>query len=47
MFWLQRFFEPGYRLLMRVMNDGFAKATKKLELQQGASAHSEPGRVEP
>jgi NAD(P)-dependent dehydrogenase (short-subunit alcohol dehydrogenase family) len=47
MFWLQRFFEPGYRLLMRVMNDGFAKATKKLELQQSATAHSEPGQVEP
>ncbi len=31
MFWLQRFFEPGYRLLMRVMNDGFVRAIKKSE----------------
>lgn len=31
LFWLQRFFEPGYRLLMRVMNDGFVRAMKKSE----------------
>ena len=31
LFWLQRFFEPGYRLLMRVMNDGFVRAIKKSE----------------
>ncbi len=31
LFWLQRFFEPGYRLLMRVMNDGFLRAMKKAE----------------
>lgn len=31
LFLLQRYFEPGYRLLMRVMNDGFAKAAKKAE----------------
>ena len=47
LFWLQRFFEPGYRLLMRVMNDGFAKATKKAELAQGAPGHTELGQVEP
>ena len=34
MFWLQRFFEPGYRLLMRVMNDGFVRAIKKSEATQ-------------
>jgi len=41
LFWLQRFFEPGYRLLMRAMNDGFAKATKKAELRQGATGQVE------
>ena len=34
MFWLQRFFEPGYRLLMRVMNDGFVRAMKKTEASE-------------
>lgn len=31
LFLLQRYFEPGYRLLMRIMNDGFAKAMKKAD----------------
>ncbi|HUP98833.1 MAG TPA: SDR family oxidoreductase [Aeromicrobium sp.] len=31
LFLLQRYFEPGYRLLMRVMNDGFVRAIKKSE----------------
>jgi len=48
LFWLQRFFEPGYRLLMRVMNDGFAKATKKAELAQSTTApDAAAGQVEP
>jgi hypothetical protein len=38
LFWLQRFFEPGYRLLMRVMNDGFVRALKKSE-----AAELDPG----
>lgn len=42
LFWLQRFFEPGYRLLMRVMNDGYTRAMKKAELAQGASQQVEP-----
>lgn len=33
LFWLQRFFEPGYRLLMRVMNDGLVRAMKKTEVR--------------
>lgn len=31
LFWLQRFFEPGYRLLMRGMNVGFVRAIRKSE----------------
>ncbi|MFL6089068.1 MAG: SDR family oxidoreductase [Aeromicrobium sp.] len=31
LFLLQRYFEPGYRLLMRGMNDGFVRAIKKSE----------------
>jgi NAD(P)-dependent dehydrogenase (short-subunit alcohol dehydrogenase family) len=31
LFWLQRYFEPGYRLLMRVMNDVFVREIKKVE----------------
>jgi NAD(P)-dependent dehydrogenase (short-subunit alcohol dehydrogenase family) len=36
LFLLQRYFEPGYRLLMRVMNDGFVRAVKKSETPSGS-----------
>jgi NAD(P)-dependent dehydrogenase (short-subunit alcohol dehydrogenase family) len=37
LFLLQRYFEPGYRLLMRVMNDVFARAMKKAEKREVAT----------